>query len=357
LRIGPAAYTRPGTNEIVVRNRAVAINPIDWLLQSVGDIIFPWLRYPLILGSDVAGEVVEVGSGVKRFKVGDRILGLAVGCDKLRNHAAEGGFQHFTVLLPHMAAPIPPTMRFEDAAVLPLGLSTAACGLFQKDLLALEHPSSKAKPTGKTLIVWGGSTSVGSNAIQLAVAAGYEVVATASPQNFGFVRKMGAAMVFDYHSKTVVDDIVSALSTRVVAGAIAISAGAAAPCIDILARSEGKRLVALATPQASVDRIAGSRGSLWHFLPAILGFLGTNTLVALKARMRGVATKFIFGSSLMENEVSHLIYEDFLPQALTDGRYVTAPEPILAGHGLERINDAIDLHRKGVSARKVVVSL
>ena len=81
FEVGPAAYTRPRENEIVVRNHAIAINPLDWLTQSLGDLFLPWIKYPFIAGSDVAGEVVEVGSGVSRFKVGDRVLGHAVGAD------------------------------------------------------------------------------------------------------------------------------------------------------------------------------------------------------------------------------------------------------------------------------------
>ncbi len=54
-----------------------------------------------------AGEVVEVGTAVTRFQVGDRVLGHAVGSDKQRNSAAEGAFQEYTVVLARMAAPIP----------------------------------------------------------------------------------------------------------------------------------------------------------------------------------------------------------------------------------------------------------
>jgi NADPH:quinone reductase-like Zn-dependent oxidoreductase len=57
---------------IVVRNHAVAINPIDWIKEVAGDAVFNWIKYPFILGCDSAGEVVEVGSAVTRFKVGDR---------------------------------------------------------------------------------------------------------------------------------------------------------------------------------------------------------------------------------------------------------------------------------------------
>src|SRR5271157_5499677 len=132
LEVKSAPYTSPRENEIVVRNHAVAINPVDWAKQSIGDFMFSWIKYPFVLGMDLAGEVVEIGKAVSRFKVGDRVLGHAVGMDRKRNTPAEGAFQAYTVVLAHMAAPIPSAMSYESAAVLPLGLSTAACGLFRK---------------------------------------------------------------------------------------------------------------------------------------------------------------------------------------------------------------------------------
>jgi len=261
LEIGPAPYPHPRENEIVVQNRAVAINPIDWLIQAAGNVIFTWLRYPFVLGCDLAGDVVEVGSAVTRFRVGDRVLGHAVGTDKKRNNPAEGAFQNYTVVLAHMAAPLPDSLAYENAAVLPLALSTAACGLFQTDHLALEHPCSAPVPTGRTLLVWGGSTSVGSNAIQLAVAAGYDVVTTCSPRNFGYVRKLGASRVFNYHSSTVVEDIVDALEGKTIAGALAIGGGSGAPCVDIVRACQGRKFVSMAK-RARVVR--GARPAPWH---------------------------------------------------------------------------------------------
>ena len=147
LEGGPAPYTSPREDEIVVKNRAVAVNPVDWITQVAGSLSY-WIKYPFVLGSDLAGEVVEVGSDVTR------VLGHAVGTDKGRNNPAEGAFQEYTVVLARMATPIPETMPYEDAAVLPLGLSTAACGLFQKDQLALQHPSATPIPTVETILVW-----------------------------------------------------------------------------------------------------------------------------------------------------------------------------------------------------------
>jgi NADPH:quinone reductase-like Zn-dependent oxidoreductase len=357
LAPGPAPYTPPAPDQIVVRNHAVAVNPLEWIIQVAGNLTYRWLKYPAVLGSDVAGEVVEVGSAVTRFRAGDRVLGHAVGTDKDANTAAEGGFQLYTVLLERMAAPIPDTLGYEDAAVLPLAISTAACGLFQADQLGLAPPSAKPEPAGQTLLVWGGSTSVGSNAIQLAVAAGYEVFATASPRNFGYVTALGASRVFDYNSPDVVAAITAALQGRTFAGAIAFGTTSAAACIKIAGACEGNRFVSLATPPVSFARLGDpGRGRL--AVPRLIARLVTsNVALQFGSRRRGVRTKYIFGTTLKANEVSTLIYRDFLPAALAQGRYRAAPNPTVVGHSLGDIQHALDIQRKGVSAAKVVVTL
>ena len=163
-----------------------------------------------------------------------------------------------------MASPIPDTMPFEDAAVLPLAVSTAACGLFQKDHLALRHPSLHAEPTGETVLVWGGSTSIGSNAIQLAKAAGYEVITTASPRNFEYVTTLGAAQVFDYNSPTVVEDIIAAFKGRRLAGAIAFGTTSGAACVRIVGACRGKKFVSMGSPAVSFDVLAGKNAAGWR---------------------------------------------------------------------------------------------
>jgi NADPH:quinone reductase-like Zn-dependent oxidoreductase len=355
--VGTAPYTAPGDNEIVVRVRAVAVNPFDRAIQTMGDMITPWIAYPFVVGSDLVGDVVEIGGQVTRFRVGDRVLGYAAGSDKRRNRAAEGAFQNYAIVLAHMAAPIPDALSFEEAAVLPLGLSTAACGLFQPDFLAMAPPSATPVQTGKTLLVWGGSTSVGSNAIQLAVAAGYDVITTASPRNFDYVKGLGARAAFDYRSKTAIPDIVAALRGREIVGALAIGAGSAAACIDIVGACEGGRFVALATPAASFDDVPAGRGRLRRLAPAVVRMIAGNTTLALKARKRGVRTKFIWGSDLIANAVGPMIFETFLPSALAEARFVAAPRPTVIGTGLDQIPVALERQRLGVSATKLVVTL
>jgi Alcohol dehydrogenase GroES-like domain len=169
LHVGEAPFPEPEASEIVVRNHAVAVNPVDWMVPFLGRLrVFPWIKRPFILGSDLAGKVVAVGASVTEVKVGDRVLAMAVGACKQCNRAAEGPFQNYTIVLPRLATVIPDDVSYAEAAVVPLGITTAACGLFQRDLLALELPSAFRKPRDAWVIIWGGATSVGSNAIRLA---------------------------------------------------------------------------------------------------------------------------------------------------------------------------------------------
>jgi NADPH:quinone reductase-like Zn-dependent oxidoreductase len=358
LEVGPAPYTPPGEGEIVIRGRAVAINPVDWALASlpfIGKQVAPWMKHPAVLGEDVAGEVAEVGAGVTRFKLGDRVVAFAAGGNRNRNRAAEGAFQIYVVALAHMASPIPDHMSFEDAAVLPLGLSTAACGLFQKDFLALQHPSADTEPTGKTLLIWGGSTSVGCNAIQLAANAGYEVFTTASPHNADYLTSLGAAQVFDYRRDGVVQEIVEAFQGKTIAGALAIATGSTGPCLDIVQRAKGDKFVAVAGGPISLTDVGS--GGLLQVLPHLPKMLLTGLSDRRKARAGRIWTKFIWGGSLVDNEVGPAVFEDFLPRALAEGRFVAAPPALVVGSGLEAIEAGFEVQRKGVSAKKVVVSL
>ena len=308
------------------------------------------------MGSDVAGEVVEVGKDVDgaRFKVGDRVLGNCVGMDKRSNKASEGGFQQYTVLRTNLASPIPAHMSYEQACVIPLGLSTAACGLFMKDQLALQLPSVSPKPTGKTVVVWGGSTSVGCNAIQLTKSAGYEVITTCSPKNFEYMKKLGASYAFDYNDPSTIKKIIDLLKNKTCAGAFAIGFGSESACISIIGASKGRKFVAQASPPVDI----------YNFPSGILGIIGVIMRAiwftlkdTVKSKTRGVGMKMIFGTDLMVNEVGAAVYNDFLPVALAEGQFLPAPEPLVVGKGLEHIQEATNLNKKGVSAKKVVVSL
>jgi NADPH:quinone reductase-like Zn-dependent oxidoreductase len=325
LEVKPAPYTPPPSNEIVIKTGAVAVSFVDWATQAMG--IFP-LQYPTIIGNDIAGEVFDVGSSVTRFKKGDRVLAHA---PFMMGSLAtpEAAFQQYVVCLPHLAAQIPSSVSFEQAATMPLAITTASAGLFEKENLGLKHPSLSPKPTGKTLLIWGGASSVGCNAIQLATSAGYEVITTASAKNFDLMKKLGAVQVIDYTSATVVGDLVTTFKNRDLVGAFEASGKPAGVlgCAEVLLKSEGGKFI------ASVQRLPEG-------IPS------------------GVTAKFFIATSIKDNGIAELIYGGFLPEALAQGKYIPVPEPKVVGKGIEHIQDALDAIPKGdVSAQKLVVSL
>ncbi|WP_314138085.1 zinc-binding alcohol dehydrogenase family protein [uncultured Plantibacter sp.] len=356
LVVGPAAMHEPGPGELLIRNGAVAVNPLDDVKQQTGNLMYRWLPVPAVLGEDVAGEVVAVGSNVRRFAVGDRVVAYAVGMERGRRHDAEGGFQQFTVVRADLAAPIPDGLRDEDAVVLPLGISTAATALFQRDHLALPHPSEHPTPTGTTVVVWGGATSVGSNAIQLAVASGHRVATTASPHNHDRMRELGADLVFDYRSPTVVTDLVSALRGSSVVGVLAVGTGSAEPALAV-ATATGARRVALASPSVSFGSLPRRAGPSLTFIRTMTRLVAANVALQVRARRAGISARYVWGSSLMTNEVGPMLWEDYLPGALAAGRHLCAPAPEVVGEGLEAMQPALDRLHGGVSARKLVVRL
>jgi len=335
MRVGEAPVHVPGEGEIVVRARAIAVNLIDAMGGIARRVVLPWLNYPAVMGTDVAGEVVSIGAGVTTFAVGDRVVGHAVGGERGRNSATEGAFQTHVVLLSHMTAAIPASMPFEDACVLPLGVSTAAAGLFEPDQLGLPFPVAGAKPTGETVLVLGGATSVGMNAIQLAHNAGYAVVATASSVNAPLLQRLGASAVVDYHDRDAVEQCIRQLSGQHLAGVMAIASGSLRDAVAVTASPSitGTRRIASAHP-TPVTRVR-----------------------ATLARRRQIRISAIWGGSPRDNAVGPAIWNDFLPGALARGDYLAAPTPVVVGHGLEALPQALDRFRAGAKAEKFIVTL
>ena len=332
FKAGPAPYTRPDLNEVVVRTRAVGLNLVDGIPGLAYRLILPWLTFPAVVGGDVAGEIVEVGPGVGGFRAGDRVLGHALGLERSRNRPAEGAFQHYVVLMAHMVSAIPDTLSFAQAAVLPLQLSTAATGMFEAGGLGLALPTAAPAERVETVLVWGGSTGVGSNAIQLARNAGYRVVATASPRNFDYLRGLGAAAAIDRNSPSAVDDLVAAIGAGPLAGSLAIGNGSLPKVMRVAARAPGTGRVSSAAP-GPVTR-----------------------LLALGAPRR-VRVSGIWGGDLKDTPVGPAIYRDFLPGALATGAFRSEPPAEVVGHGLGAIPTGLKQLSGGVSAKKLVVTL
>ncbi|KAK7429828.1 hypothetical protein QQZ08_003673 [Neonectria magnoliae] len=191
LEVGEAPMPTAGPNKLVVRNAAIAINPLGCHMQKSGVFIQQW---PAIFGCDVAGEVHEVGTEtLGRFKKGDRIIGHAI--NLVSGRPRDAAFALYSVVPADKAAILPDAISFTDGLVVPFALEASVCALSLKQpgiatpgvatpTLGLPYPSLDSVATSKILIVYGGSSSVGSMTTQLATAAGLKVISIASGRNF-----------------------------------------------------------------------------------------------------------------------------------------------------------------------------
>nr|POE87894.1 dehydrogenase orse [Quercus suber] len=326
LRTGPIELHEAGPDEIVVKNHVLAINPVDWVVQDSGYFVQQW---PIVLGSDIAGEVHEVGSNVTRFQKGDRVIAHTIGLTK--PELKYGGFQHYSTVLASVTAKVPASISLTDAAVLPLAFDTALIGLSGSIAdgigLGLPYPSLDPSPSGKTLVVWGGSSSVGALAIQLAVAAGVTVIAVASAHNHAFVRRAGATQVFDYNKPdTVVDDVVAAV--RAVGGEF-----------------------------AGVFDAISKPPSYQHVLPILEKTGATNLAVVLPKPENAPAYLRISSIFGVNPPLTDDAWRNYITPALEQGKLKPIPEALIVGKGLKSLQKAVDANKKGVSAKKVVVEL
>ena len=163
----------PGEREVLVRIAATAVNRAD-LLQVKG-LYPPPPGASDILGLEATGEIVEVGSGVERSQVGDRVCCLLAG----------GGYGEFVAVDQGSLLPLPSGLSLVDAAALPEALYTAYLNVFMEGALA----------AGESVLVHAGASGVGTAAIQIAKALGHRVFATASSGKLERLRELGAVAI------------------------------------------------------------------------------------------------------------------------------------------------------------------
>jgi NADPH2:quinone reductase len=167
----------PGPGQVTIRVGAVGVNPVDTYIRSGTYARKPSLPYTP--GTDVAGTVVKVGAGVVATKSGDRVYA----------HAAVGGYADVALCEDWQAHPLPARVSFAQGAAMGVPYATAWRALF---IRAHAH-------AGETVLVHGGSGGVGTAAIQIARAAGMQVIATAgTADGAALVKSQGAHHVLNH---------------------------------------------------------------------------------------------------------------------------------------------------------------
>jgi NADPH:quinone reductase-like Zn-dependent oxidoreductase len=174
----------PKSSEVLVQIAYASVNPIDWKIAEGHLKEVMGHRFPVTLGWDAAGTIVEVGMEAARtFSVGEKVYAY---CRKQEIH--DGTYAEFIALEASMVAPIPKGLGLREASAIPLVALTAWQCLFDK---------AKLK-AGQVSLIHGGAGGVGGIAIQLAKQAGAQVITTASGKNHPYVSELGADTIIDY---------------------------------------------------------------------------------------------------------------------------------------------------------------
>jgi NADPH:quinone reductase-like Zn-dependent oxidoreductase len=249
----------------------------------------------------------------------------------------DGGYALYTVVPADKAAVLPDTISFTDGVVVPFALEAAVCGLSLKvpgqalpgvptPALGLPYPSlSKASPIGKTLVVYGGSSSVGSMITQVASAAGIHVIAIVGSHNFELSQRSGAAKVFDHKDARIVDNVVESV------------------------KQSGNEFIGIFDAIATAEPYAIDL--------AILEKLGGGHLVCSHPPPTEVPENVKAGMIFAVNDVVTPVWRDYVTPALEAGKLLCLPPPTVVGRGLEFVQEALKMSSAGVSGTKLVIKL
>src|ERR1700739_1017195 len=256
----------PRPRDILVEVRAAGLNPVDFKFRQgkLRAILRP--KLPFVLGNELAGQVIAVGSDVKRFRMGDRVF-ARVAKDRA------GAFAEQACVDEDDAAQMPRNLDFTAAAAVPLAGLTALQAL--RDELDV-------KP-GQKLFISGGAGGVGTFAIQIAKWLGAHVTTTASKRGEVLVRSLGCDEVIDY---TVQD--ISSVQGRFDAGLDLVGGKTLGQMFEVM--KPGARIVSVAAipePQTAIRDLGGRR-----VLSAIFWLISYG--IRSLARRAGISYLYLF---------------------------------------------------------------
>ncbi len=186
LQLSEAAQPKPAEHQLLIQVAAAGVNRPDLMQRQ--SVYPPPAGASPILGLEVAGTIVEIGSRVLDFNIGDRVCALVTG----------GGYAEYCLASASCCLPIPDGFSFTEAAALPETFFTVWSNLFERGHLA----------PGESLLVHGGGSGIGTTAIQLAKAFGSQVYVTAgSADKCRRCLALGADAAIDYRQQDFVESI------------------------------------------------------------------------------------------------------------------------------------------------------
>lgn len=252
-------------DEILVQIHAVGLNPIDNMIPTGAFKPIIKLQLPATMGSDLAGVVVEVGSRVTRFKLGDAVFASTF-------DLGTGSLAEFAAVPERVAAIKPENLNYIQAASIPMVGLTSWQALKERAELK----------SGQKVFIPAGSGGIGTFAIQLAKHLGAKVATTTSSANFGLVKGLGADEVIDYKQQAfenVLKDYDVVLGT--------IRGDGIERSLQIL-KPNSKVISLVGPPDAAFARARGMN----FIMKFIFGLISSK--IIRRAKKRGIAYSFLF---------------------------------------------------------------
>jgi NADPH:quinone reductase-like Zn-dependent oxidoreductase len=202
LQIVEQQIAAPGPNQVLIKVKAVSINPLDWKIYRGEQKLMSGSKFPKSIGIDFSGIVEQPGAQASRFKKGDEVMGVL-------NGFKDGALAEYLVINENDVAGKPANVNFEAAAALPLtGLS------------ALQIIDQLAGITeGQEVLINGGTGGIGVFAIQIAKIRGARITAVVGSRGMAEAANWGAENVIDYNKQNILQlnkkfDVVIDLSTK-----------------------------------------------------------------------------------------------------------------------------------------------
>ncbi|KAK5559138.1 hypothetical protein LTR46_003327 [Exophiala xenobiotica] len=313
--------------DILVRVLAVAQNPTD--IKS-----FDQNRFGdgAILGCDFCGRVEDVGKEVARFQRGDRMSGFVRG----GRPGGLGAYATHTIADDGLGFVVPEGMSSEAAATLPLALATASLALLSPHSIGMD----RSKSNKNQLLIWGGSSSVGQYAIQIAKHFGFQFATTC--KNTKVVEALGAKHIFDYSSPTVIEDV-----KRVM------------PNLTYVLDCIGSET---SSAQAS-HAVCESGGALCTIQPGraytenVVARVEVSDVMVFTCFFEEIKTpRFTVPKRAEDRDLCHELFR-ILPDLISNGSIKPNPVRVIEG-GLGGVDHGFELYRAGaVSGQKLVYKL
>lgn len=318
LELGEVPKPIVKENEVLVEIYSASVNQLDSKLKS-GEfkMMLPY-KFPLILGHDVAGIVVEVGPKVTNFQVGDEVFSRV-------SDFQIGTFAEYIAINENFAAHKPKNISMEEAASIPLVGLTVWQAFVEKANLK----------KGQKVFIQAGSGGVGTFAIQLAKHLGAFVATTTSEKNFDLVKKLGADVIIDYKTQ----DFENILKDY-----------------DLVLNSQDQKTleksIGILKPSGKVISISGppdvdfaKKNGLNFFLRTVMFLLSFKTKKLAKKQNVDYSFLFMQANGKQLNEISKLI-ETGIIKPIIDKIFP-----------FKQTNDAINYVESGRAKGKVIIKI